>query len=114
MNTKTLATQKCRACEGIGDKLKPAQAKKLKSQIKGWKIINNHHLIKTFLFSNFKRALEFVNRTGTISEKEGHHPDIQLSWGKVKIILYTHALNGLSMNDFILAAKINTLRAKKK
>ncbi len=71
----------------------------------GWKVIDDHHLEKEFPFRNFKEALDFTNRVGAIAEQEGHHPDILLRWGRAKLTVRTHSINGLSENDFILAAK---------
>lgn len=79
---------------------------KLKS---GWKVVNGHHLEKEFLFEDFSTALEFVNAIGELSEKKKHHPDLHLSWGKVKILLFTHKINGLTENDFQLASDIEQL-----
>ncbi len=73
----------------------------------GWKVINGHHLEKEFTFSNFAEALAFVNQIGAIAEEQGHHPDILLAWGRVKITLFTHKINGLTESDFILAAKLD-------
>lgn len=75
----------------------------------GWNIVNEHHLEKEFSFKDFKEALIFTNKVGAIAEEEQHHPDIVLSYGKVRICLWTHKLNGLSENDFVLAAKIDQL-----
>ena len=72
----------------------------------GWNVINEHHLEKEYRFKNFKKALEFTNIVGKIAEEEGHHPDLYLSWGKLKIQLFTRKIEGLSESDFILAAKI--------
>ena len=77
-------------------------------QIPDWEIAEWHHLMKTFKFADFAEALMFTNKVGALSESEDHHPDIELSWGKVTIKLFTHAVDGLSENDFILAAKIDT------
>jgi len=77
---------------------------------KEWKVIDNHHLEREFKFKNFKDALEFTNAIGELAEREGRHPDIFLSWGKVKIVLYTHKIDGLSISDFVLAAKMDELR----
>ncbi|OGH38025.1 MAG: hypothetical protein A3B44_00720 [Candidatus Levybacteria bacterium RIFCSPLOWO2_01_FULL_38_21] len=76
-----------------------------------WKMLDNAVLkiSKKFKFKNFKEALEFVNKVGDIAESEGHHPDISFGWGRAEITLYTHAVSGLSENDFILAAKINKI-----
>jgi 4a-hydroxytetrahydrobiopterin dehydratase len=80
-----------------------------KRQVDGWKIIEEHHLTKTFKFPNFRGALGFVNRVGELAEEQGHHPDIFLAWGKVEITIWTHKVNGLTESDFILAAKIDQL-----
>ena len=69
-------------------------------------IQSEHHLEKTYTFKTFKEALEFVNIMGHVSEEEGHHPDIFLSWGKVVCKIWTHKVDGLTESDFILAAKI--------
>ncbi len=72
----------------------------------GWRDVDEHHIVKVFNFIDFKTALAFVNKVGDIAEAEGHHPDIFLTWGKVEIKLYTHSINGLSENDFIMAELI--------
>jgi 4a-hydroxytetrahydrobiopterin dehydratase len=88
------------------DVLKGSQLDHLYEELEnGWSIINEHHLEKEYVFNNFNQALTFVNQVGEVAEKEQHHPDIHLSWGKVKIILWTHKINSLTENDFILAAK---------
>ncbi len=74
-----------------------------------WKIVNEHHLERVYKFPDFKSALAFVNKVGTIAEEQGHHPDILLGWGKVEITIWTHAVDGLTESDFILAAKIDQL-----
>lgn len=76
----------------------------------GWKVIDEHHLEKDYLFKNFREALDFTNKIGEIAEQEGHHPDIILSYGKVKIQLWTHKISGLSESDFILAAKCDKIK----
>ena len=77
------------------------------AQVPDWKIVEEHHLSKTFSFPDFKTALDFVNRVGEAAETEGHHPDLCLSWGKVEVKTYTHKIDGLTESDFILAAKID-------
>lgn len=103
--------QKCVPCEGGIDPLTPAQFAQYLETIKGWRVVqNNKALEKEFKFKNFKQALEFVNRVGGLAEGEGHHPDINLyGWNKVRITLSTHAIDGLSINDFVLASKIDRL-----
>lgn len=74
-----------------------------------WEIVEEHHMERTFTFKNFRQALDFTNQVGELAEIEGHHPEIYLSWGKVKLVVYTHKINGLSEADFIFAAKIDQL-----
>jgi len=74
-----------------------------------WSVIDEHHIVRTYKFPDFKSALEFVNRVGAIAEEQGHHPDMMLSWGKVEVTTWTHKVNGLTESDFILAAKIDRL-----
>jgi 4a-hydroxytetrahydrobiopterin dehydratase len=75
--------------------------------VPGWEVIEEHHLEKTYVFLDFKTALAFVNRVGEIAEQQGHHPDVFLSWGQVRVKIYTHKIDGLTESDFILAAKID-------
>jgi len=72
-------------------------------------VIKEHHLEKEFIFRNFKEALSFTNRIGELAESINHHPDIYLAWGKVKVTLWTHKINGLAEADFIFAAKIDLI-----
>ena len=105
-----LAQKKCVACEGTTAPFNREEAEVLLKQLKSWILSGDARwLSKEFKFKNFKEALEFTDKVGAIAEEEGHHPDIQLSWGKVIIELTTHAIKGLSENDFILAAKIDLL-----
>jgi 4a-hydroxytetrahydrobiopterin dehydratase len=71
--------------------------------------VNGHHLFRKFDFPDFRAALAFVNRAGELAEEEGHHPDFYISWGKVEVKIWTHAIDGLTESDFILAAKIDRL-----
>ncbi len=77
---------------------------------RGWKLVQGHHLEKEFKFKDFKSALAFTNRVGDLAEAQGHHPDIFLAWGKVGITTWTHAIDGLTESDFVLAAKIERLK----
>lgn len=74
-----------------------------------WLLVEETHIERKFKFKDFAEALAFVDKVGELAELEGHHPNIELSWGKVKIILLTHKISGLSRNDFVLASKIDTL-----
>jgi len=104
-----LEKKKCKPCEGGVKPLKGKELRKYIKEVDSWKAQNEHHIVKAFKFKDFKQALKFTNEVGELAEKEGHHPDILLSWGRVKIKLWTHAIAGLSENDFILAKKIDLL-----
>lgn len=105
-----LASRTCVPCRGGVPPLKGEALKDLHRQLDGgWEIVEEHHLTKTFTFPNFVEALAFVNRIGAVAEEQGHHPDLYLTWGKVRVDLWTHKIDGLSESDFILAAKIDRL-----
>jgi len=86
--------------------LPAARTKELLAQVAGWRIEKEFHLTREFKFPDFAKALAFVNKVGAIAEAEGHHPDIYLAWGLVRVEIWTHKINGLTESDFILAAKI--------
>lgn len=103
-----LAKKHCVPCRGGVPPLKGEALKKLEKELgSGWKVESEHHLEKEFKFPDFKQALAFTNKVGEIAEAEGHHPDLYLAWGKVKIQIWTHKIDGLTESDFILAAKID-------
>ncbi len=104
-----LSDQKCVACEGGVPPLTREEAEALLTEVPGWVLdAEAKHLARDYKFKNFAEALAFVNRVGAIAESEGHHPDIHLTnWNRVRIDLWTHAIGGLSQNDFIVAAKID-------
>lgn len=105
-----LTKKSCVPCKGGVPPLKGEQISKLHAQLKkGWKIVQEHHLEKEYTFPDFQKALAFTNKVGELAEREGHHPDILLSYGKVKISLWTHKIDGLSESDFILAAKCDEI-----
>jgi 4a-hydroxytetrahydrobiopterin dehydratase len=107
---QSLADRKCAPCQGGTPPLKGSALRKLHAQINpAWVVLEENRLSRAFKFPNFALALAFVNRVGALAEEEGHHPDIYLSWGKVRVELSTHKIGGLSDNDFILAAKIDRL-----
>lgn len=104
-----LTEKKCVPCEGGIPAFTEKQAKAYLKQIRGWKLVKNK-IEKNLEVEDFVQALKFVNKVADLAEEEQHHPDILIhSWNKVKITLYTHVINGLSENDFILAAKIDKL-----
>lgn len=107
----TLANQKCKACSGDVDPYGEDKILEYSAKInEDWDIVNNHHLKRTFDFPDFKTALEFVNKVGELAEEEGHHPNIEFTWGEVTIKIYTHKIDGLWESDFVLAAKIDELQ----
>lgn len=105
-----LANGTCKPCSGDVAPLKGAALQPLLAQIPGWHVVEEHHLHREYKFPDFVTALAFVNQIGAIAEKEQHHPDLRLGWGKVEVTTYTHSINGLSQNDFILAAKIEAAK----
>jgi 4a-hydroxytetrahydrobiopterin dehydratase len=105
-----LTQKKCVACEGDVPPLNKIEADVLIKQTPGWEVTDDAKwLKKEFKFKNFAEALAFTDKVGAVAESEGHHPDIEMGWGYVRIALTTHAINGLSENDFIVAAKVNSL-----
>ncbi len=103
-----LVTKECIPCQGGVPALKGKSLETLRSQLnKNWLVIDEHHLERTFDFNNFQEALDFTNLIGGIAEQQNHHPDIYLSWGKVKVNIFTHKIDGLTESDFILAAKFD-------
>ena len=106
----SLATEKCVPCKGGVPPLKGKELEPLERELGGgWRVVEEHHLEKTFPFPDFAGALAFTNRVGALAEEEGHHPDIHLAWGKVRITVWTHKVDGLTRSDFVLAAKIDRL-----
>lgn len=100
----------CVPCQGGIPPLTADEAKKLLPNADKWKLIDdNTKLQRNFSFDNFVQALDFVNRVGSLAEEEGHHPDITFGWGYCSVLFYTHKINGLHENDFIMAAKTNKL-----
>jgi 4a-hydroxytetrahydrobiopterin dehydratase len=101
-----LAAQSCVPCRGGVPPLKGAALTALLARLGGdWKVVDEHHLTKTYAFKDFKQALAFTNAVGAIAEREGHHPNIQLGWGRVGLDIWTHKIDGLTESDFVLAAK---------
>src|SRR5512141_1849690 len=106
----SLAEKTCVPCTGGVPALKGAELKVLETQLPEWRVVDEHHLERTYTFPDFKQALALVNRIGAIAEEQNHHPDICLFWGKVEVKIYTHKVEGLTESDFVLAAKIEQAR----
>ena len=108
-----LLQKKCKPCEGGISALDISEIHKYQKKIDGWEVKSNekkiYFLEKEFKFKNFLNSQKFVNEIRKFSENEGHHPDILFGWGYAKIKITTHAIEGLSENDFILAAKIDQI-----
>tara|TARA_B100001057_G_scaffold350333_1_gene351817 strand:+ start:1514 stop:1858 length:345 start_codon:yes stop_codon:yes gene_type:complete len=108
-----LNKKKCMPCEGGVVPFDISEIHKYQKKVDGWEITENENkiffLIKKFKFKNFLESQKFINEVGQISEAEGHHPDINFGWGYAEIKITTHAIKGLSENDFILAAKIDQI-----
>jgi len=105
-----LATKECVPCKGGTPPIKGRSLTDLQNKLgQEWKVVNEHHLEKEFSFKNFRQALDFTNKVGELAEQVGHHPDICLAWGKVRVTIWTHKIDGLTESDFILAAKIDQL-----
>lgn len=102
-----LARETCVPCRGGVPPLAGEELRSLANEVAGWKVVDDHHLEKEYSFPDFASALSFTNRVGRIAETEGHHPDIYLAWGKVRITIWTHKIDGLTRSDFVLAAKID-------
>jgi len=114
LSDPNLFNQRCFACSIDTPPMETRLVHELIEQLEaGWTVIDNVRIAKSFRFKDFKGALEFVNLVGAVAEEEGHHPDIQLGWGKVTISLMTHKIKGLSRNDFILASKIDQIPKEK-
>ncbi len=104
-----LAQKSCVPCKGGVPPLTPEQYQPMLGQLNGWKVNEKGHLARSFTLPDFAQALALVNRIGDVAERENHHPDLYLSWGMVRVEIWTHKINGLSESDFILAAKIDEL-----
>jgi 4a-hydroxytetrahydrobiopterin dehydratase len=106
-----LSKKKCVPCEGKVPPLNEEKISELKKEISDdWVVLENKKLKKEYLFENYQHTMDFVNKVAAIAEEQGHHPDMHVYYSKVEIELWTHAINGLSENDFIMAAKIDKIK----
>ena len=103
-----LADKQCVPCRAGAPPLEGQALQDLAGELQaGWQVVDAHHLQRLYEFKDFRQALDFTNRIGEIAERQGHHPDIALSWGKVVVKILTHKIDGLTESDFVLAAKID-------
>ncbi|MDP6633736.1 MAG: 4a-hydroxytetrahydrobiopterin dehydratase [Phycisphaerae bacterium] len=108
--TSKLCELSCVPCRGGVPPLDEPEISELLGQLNDdWEVVDKHHLTRTFKTPDFVTGLEFVNSVGAVAERQGHHPDISLSWGKVTIAIHTHKIDGLTESDFVLAAKIDVI-----
>jgi len=106
-----LSSKVCSACSGDEDPLKAIESVQNMEEINDdWELVDNHHIVREFEFKDFQEALDFVNKVGDIAEEQGHHPIINdFTWGKASIKLFTHKIDGLHENDFIMASRIDDM-----
>lgn len=111
MPSGDLASKSCVPCRGGVPPLAGAELERLLGELgpNGWRVVNGHHLEKEYGFPDFVTALAFVDRVGAEAEAQGHHPDLYLAWGKVRITIWTHKIEGLTESDFVLAARCDRL-----
>ena len=106
-----LAEKECVPCKGGVPPLKGDEITQHLGELsKGWKVIREHHLEKTYKFEDFRGALDFTNEVGELAERIQHHPDIYLAWGEVKLTIWTHKIDGLTESDFVFAAKVDEIK----
>jgi 4a-hydroxytetrahydrobiopterin dehydratase len=105
-----LAQRSCVPCRGGVPALKGAALRELLAQLDpGWRVADEHHLERRFALPDFAAALALADRVGEVAEREGHHPDLTVRWGELGVTIWTHAIDGLTESDFVLAAKIDEL-----
>ena len=107
-----LRNERCTACRRDSPRVTAEEIEELRLQVPDWKLVDRESILRlerTFRFRDFAEALSFTNRVGALAEAEGHHPAILTEWGQVTVTLWTHAIQGLHRNDFIMAAKIGSL-----
>ena len=105
-----LAEKSCVPCRGGVPPVKGEEPVSLQARLGGeWRVIQEHHLERTYAFADFRQALDFTIKVGEMAEEQDHHPDIYLTWGEVKITIWTHKIDGLTESDFVFAAKADVL-----
>jgi 4a-hydroxytetrahydrobiopterin dehydratase len=109
MSTSDLARKTCVPCEGGVPPLTEREAREYLDQVSGWELVEGRRIRRRFDFPDFLQALAAANRIGALAEEQGHHPDFHLGWGRLEVEIWTHAVDGLTENDFILAAKIDDI-----
>lgn len=111
MELNVLVQRRCVPCDGRTAPMSREDTQKYLQEVPGWGLAGDS-IIKEFRFRNYLEGLEFAYSLGKVAEEEGHHPDILIGWRRVRVTLSTHAIKGLSENDFIMAAKTEEIRRK--
>ena len=110
---KDLASRQCVPCKGGVPPLTAAEIAPLRAQLDpAWEVVEDHHLSRLYRFKDFKEALESVVRVGEMAEEQQHHPDLYLAWGRVRVEIWTHKIDGLTESDFVFAAKCDRIYAQ--
>ena len=104
-----LANKTCVPCNAQTPTLTGEKLQSFANEVPEWEVVEGHHLRRRYPFRNFRDALDFVDRVGEVAEGQGHHPEIEFGWGYAEVRVWTHAIDGLSENDFVLAARIDAL-----
>lgn len=115
MSTATLSKKDCKPCKGGVPPLKGDELHALYAELGAdWQLVEEHHLEKEYKFDGYPPAVAFTNAVADLAEEQNHHPDILLRWGKVKVTIWTHKIDGLTESDFVFAAKVEEVRGKQK
>jgi 4a-hydroxytetrahydrobiopterin dehydratase len=109
VSESTLARKRCVPCDGNTPTLGPEEVTRLSAEVPGWRVEEGRRLGRAIRFKDFAGPMRLANRIATVADAEGHHPDLHVHWGRLEIEITTHAVKGLTENDFILAAKIDQL-----
>ncbi len=110
--TGGLAGRDCVPCRGGVPPLSAERVEELRRQVSPeWRVVDGHHLLREIRLKNFRQAMTLANRIAEVAESQGHHPDLLVQWGRLTVTLFTHAIDGLHENDFIMAARIDALLA---
>ncbi len=105
-----LASRRCEPCKGGTPPLTPDEIAPLRDQLEDdWQVVDGHHLRRSFVFKNFREALDYLNKVGEMAEEQFHHPDLALAWGRVTVEIWTHKIDGLQEGDFVFAARCDRL-----
>jgi 4a-hydroxytetrahydrobiopterin dehydratase len=109
VDAASLAKKRCVPCDGDTPRLSADEIRALRIHLPDWRVVDDRRLTRTFRFPDFGGPMAFANRIAAVAEEEGHHPDLHVHWGRLEVEITTHAIRGLSENDFVLAAKIDRL-----